>query len=251
MAVAVTGTPVAHSPTTTESPSTVSVTVPAGATKLIVCAGVSSSTLAPTVSGITWNTSSNLTQRGHVNNNNGVQGGTADIWTFDNPSAATANVVISYTGSAIRPACVIFCVTGAGAGISGSQATSTTTTSVSLSTPVNGLSVMMAFTDNESTVTLTVANSQSEQGQAKNTGATTSTKMAAATLAGTGSSITLSYTVSAGSPDIKLGVAIALAASGSAPTFRSRTTDDLGTRAGSRRTFFRDRHLWLPEPAFR
>lgn len=227
MAITKVGTPGSYAAAGTESSSTFSVTVPAGTTKLLVSVGVVGSS-AQTISSVVFNTSESLSvgkTQAHTDFTSNVDA----IYYRDNPTATTANVVVTYSGS-IRPTCEWVCFSGTATGV-GTTAGSTTSMSTSLNVATTSMMASFANASVNSDVTaITVANGQTVAAQTAHPNGSGG-KSGLAYLAGTGSAQTLSWTPT-GTPDDQGIVAVELTATAAGPTINTQPQAQTAILAG-------------------
>ena len=205
MAVTVVGTPATYGSVNTEATSTIGVTVPAGATKLVLCLSTAVGA-AYTISSVVYNGVETMTP--------GVSLATAGfrnlitaIYYVDNPIATTANIVVTYASSTPRVGAVAFCVTGSGVGVGNTQ-TANQANTLSLTGNVGDLMVSCLNIE-PTTQTIAAQNSQTEQGQGV-CSVSTGPRCGGATVAATGSAQTLSWTITGGGQDDEAIVALAI-----------------------------------------
>lgn len=189
MAATVTGTPVLYSlPGAGESTSTFSVTVPSGATGLLVC--IENVRFPPrTVSTVTFNGDS-LASLTNVENTTYVR---SELWAMDNPDIATGNVEVTWSGAS-RGAVTVLAVTGADAVASWTVGSNTSGT-LAITSTTDGLVVdNYAIDEGDSTTIALTAGTSIANHIGSTGGGGASSRQGVATQAGTGGSVSFTWT---------------------------------------------------------
>jgi hypothetical protein len=206
-------------PAAGESISTFSVVVPAGTDKIVLLCGNTRYNPPRTVTGITWNTSENLTGPSVVEANAETPPSFTrnEMWYLDSPTSGTFNVVVTWDGAARGNVCAIG-LSGTATGAPAANAVQATSAALAVASTATGIIVSCYYIDDGdgTTIALTAGTSQYNAIGSATAGGT-SDRMGVATQAGTGSSVSTTWTpTGAGTQPAHLVFAISVPAAGGA-----------------------------------
>ena len=181
-----------------ESPSTKSVAVPSGTTKIVVFAG--NVLFNPrTVSGITFNTTEAFTAVTGGAINETTPSVREEAWFLDNPTITTANVVVTWSGPArggVRIVCLDATANGQPAAVNTGQVSGAVSAStVAVNTSASGI-VLSGYTvrRGDATTAALTAGTDLLNGIGSPTAGDASSRLCAGSQAGTGGSVSTTWT---------------------------------------------------------